>query len=160
MYFVDIFCWYFSQFAKFFILSVNILAVITNTSKNYELSLRRLIWFVLKILKVFSCFFLYLSLISRLGGGNRGAPLSPWWWRSKEKESYFDAACHKHVKPGSSQLKVLFEHLAFIKCGLESLKTVKECKIILAVLFAFWYEHKLWLIDFKWWALFHLSTTS
>ena len=102
---------------------VNILNMITNTHKNYELSLRRLIWFVLKILKVFSCFFLYLSLISRLGGGNRGAPLSPWWWRSKEKESYFDAACHKHVRPGSSQLKVLFEHLAFIMWGLDSLKS-------------------------------------
>ena len=35
---------------------VNILNMITNTHKNYELSLRRLIWFVLKILKVFSCF--------------------------------------------------------------------------------------------------------
>lgn len=41
-------------------LAFNIPAMITNTHKNYELSFRRLIWFVLKKFESFLLFFLYL----------------------------------------------------------------------------------------------------
>ena len=88
-------------------LAFNIPAMITNTHKNYELSFRRLIWFVLKNSKVFSCFFSIWSLIwraSRLELQSDTTEEERWRSGGEEKEYYFDAAFHKHVTLGPVQM--------------------------------------------------------